>query len=105
MKQLFATSYQLIERTSTEFVRYLYNEIRWGNRLIAITGARGSGKTTLMLQYIKEHYTAYSNEALYASLDNIWFSGTRCLSWQMNSTKWVARHCFWMKCINIRRGL
>ena len=26
-----------------------------------------------MLQYIKEHYTAYSNEALYASLDNIWF--------------------------------
>ena len=73
MKQLFATSYQLIERTSTEFVRYLYNEIRWGNRLIAITGARGSGKTTLMLQYIKEHYTAYSNEALYASLDNIWF--------------------------------
>ena len=51
MKQLFATSYQLIERTSTEFVRYLYNEIRWGNRLIAITGARGSGKTTLMLQY------------------------------------------------------
>lgn len=38
MKQLFATSYQLIERTSTEFVRYLYNEIRWGNRLIAITG-------------------------------------------------------------------
>ena len=73
MKQLFATSYQLIERTSTVFVRYLYNEIRWGNRLIAITGARGSGKTTLMLQYIKEHYTAYSNEALYASLDNIWF--------------------------------
>ena len=37
MKQLFATSYQLIERTSTEFVRYLYNEIRWGNRLIAIS--------------------------------------------------------------------
>ena len=32
MKQLFATSYQLIERTSTEFVRYLYNEIRWGNK-------------------------------------------------------------------------
>lgn len=44
MKQLFATSYQLTERASTEFVRYLYNEIHWESRLIAITGARGSGK-------------------------------------------------------------
>lgn len=74
MKQLFAISYQLVERTSTSFVRYLYHEMRWGNRLIGITGARGSGKTTLMLQYIKEHYAAYSNEVLYVSLDNIWFT-------------------------------
>lgn len=74
MKQLFATFYQLKERTSLEFVRYLYNEIRWNNRLIAITGARGTGKTTLMLQYIKEHYPGYGSEALYASLDNIWFA-------------------------------
>lgn len=74
MKQLFATFYQLKERTSLEFVRYLYHEIRWNNRLIAITGARGTGKTTLMLQYIKEHYPGYGSEALYASLDNIWFA-------------------------------
>lgn len=74
MKQLFATFYQLIERTSLDFTRYLYHEIRWENRLIAITGARGSGKTTLMLQYIKEHYAAYGTEALYVSLDNIWFT-------------------------------
>lgn len=74
MKQLFATFYQLKERTSLDFVRYLYHEIRWNNRLIAITGARGTGKTTLMLQYIKEHYPGYGSEALYASLDNIWFA-------------------------------
>lgn len=74
MKQLFATFYQLKERTSLDFVRYLYHEIRWNNRLIAITGARGTGKTTLMLQYIKEHYPGYGSEALYASLDNIWFT-------------------------------
>ncbi|MDR0962928.1 MAG: AAA family ATPase [Mediterranea sp.] len=74
MKQLFVIFYQLISRTSTDFVRYLYHEIRWDNRLIMITGARGSGKTTLMLQYIKEHYAAYSTEALYVSLDNIRFS-------------------------------
>lgn len=74
MKQLFATFYQLKERTSLDFVRYLYHEIRWNNRLIAITGARGTGKTTLMLQYIKEHYPGYGSEALYTSLDNIWFA-------------------------------
>ena len=74
MRQLFETFYQLIERTSTDFTRYLYHEIHWESRLIAITGARGTGKTTLMLQYIKEHYTPYSNEVLYVSLDNIWFT-------------------------------
>ena len=50
MKQLFTTFYQLKERVSLDFIRYLYHEIRWNNRLIAITGARGTGKTTLMLQ-------------------------------------------------------
>jgi predicted AAA+ superfamily ATPase len=74
MRQLFEIFYQLIERTSTDFIRYLYNEIHWESRLIAITGARGTGKTTLVLQYIKNNYTAYSSEALYASLDNIWFT-------------------------------
>lgn len=74
MKQLFATFYQLKERVSLNFIRYLYHEIRWDNRLIAITGARGTGKTTLMLQYIKEQYPGYGSEALYASLDNIWFT-------------------------------
>lgn len=44
MKQLFTTFYQLKERVSLDFIRYLYHEIRWDNRLIAITGARGTGK-------------------------------------------------------------
>lgn len=74
MRQLFETFYQLIERTSTDFIRYLYYEIHWESRLVGITGARGTGKTTLMLQYIKEHYTPADGEALYVSLDNIWFA-------------------------------
>lgn len=74
MKQLFATFYQLKERISLDFMRYLYHDIRWDNRLIAITGARGTGKTTLMLQYIKKHYPGYGSDVLYVSLDNIWFT-------------------------------
>lgn len=74
MKQLFAQFYQHIERTSIDFIRYLYDEVRWENRLIAITGARGSGKTTILMQYIKKNYKPHTTEALYVSLDNIWFT-------------------------------
>ena len=53
------------------FQRSLLQKIDWRDRLIGIKGARGTGKTTLMLQRIK---TAFSGpEALYISLDNLWF--------------------------------
>jgi predicted AAA+ superfamily ATPase len=54
-------------------MRYLYDTIVWNNRLIGIVGAKGTGKTTLMLQYIKQNFSN-SNKALYASLDNIRFA-------------------------------
>lgn len=36
-------------------------------------GARGVGKSTLLLQHIKENFSNYDN-ILYVSLDNLWFS-------------------------------
>ncbi|GHV09992.1 ATPase AAA [Bacteroidia bacterium] len=36
-------------------------------------GARGTGKTTMMLQYMKENFPD-RKKALYVSLDNIWFT-------------------------------
>jgi len=77
MEALFKTFYQLLSRTESSFVRYLYPKIRWQNRLIGITGARGTGKTTMLLQHIKKSFSDASNEVLYVSLDNIWFSGNR----------------------------
>ena len=59
--------------TKTVFKRYLYNKINWNARLIGIKGARGVGKTTLMLQYIKENFKKRES-AFYASLDNMWFN-------------------------------
>ena len=58
--------------TKTEFRRYLYNEIDWNARLIGIRGARGVGKTTMLLQYIKERIEDKS-KAIWVSLDNLWF--------------------------------
>jgi predicted AAA+ superfamily ATPase len=77
MENLYNTFYQHLSRTDTSFMRYLYPEIRWQNRLIAITGARGAGKTTMILQRIKQNFGNTPKEALYASLDNIWFSTHR----------------------------
>ena len=57
---------------SPSFKRYLYNDIDWNNRLIAIKGSRGVGKTTLILQFIKENFKIDST-VLYVSLDDIHF--------------------------------
>lgn len=60
--------------TQTDFVRSIMYEINWQARLIGIKGARGVGKTTLLLQYIKMNFGRIPEKALYVSLDNIWFS-------------------------------
>lgn len=65
---------RLLRLTSTEHVRDLYNRITWNARLVGIKGARGVGKTTIMLQRIKLAF-ADSSKALYVSLDDIWFAG------------------------------
>lgn len=49
-------------------------QINWDAQLIAIKGPRGVGKTTLMLQYMKQHYEIYSREVLYCTLDSVYFS-------------------------------
>lgn len=55
--------------------RYLYPEINLKNRLLGIVGARGVGKTTLMLQFIMENFPAPIREqVLYFSADHIFFS-------------------------------
>jgi predicted AAA+ superfamily ATPase len=73
MDTLRKTYQRLLAETETDKFRYLYNKIRWTNRLIAIMGARGTGKTTLILQHIKQNFPD-RDKALYVSLDNIWFS-------------------------------
>ena len=55
---------RLLTATSTTYIRSLMDTINWDNRLIAIRGARGVGKTTLMLQYLKLHYANDSQSAL-----------------------------------------
>ena len=76
MESLKKYSRLKVSRTSLKFVRCLYSQIEWNDRLIGITGARGTGKTTLMLQQIKTVF-AHSNKAIYVSLDDFYFTKNR----------------------------
>lgn len=73
MERLYKAYGRLLADTSMDFTRYLYEKINWDNRLIVIKGARGVGKTTMLLQHILRSF-ADKQKALYASLDHIWFS-------------------------------
>ena len=50
MKSLYESFAKLLKATATGFLRYIYYDINWKNRLIGLTGPRGVGKTTLVLQ-------------------------------------------------------
>lgn len=64
---------KLLQATDTKIHRHLYSEIDWTQPLIGIKGQRGVGKTTMMLQRIKETDPSGEN-SFYASLDNLWFA-------------------------------
>lgn len=64
---------RLLKLTSTKHIRHLYDMISWNARLIGVKGARGTGKTTLLLQRIKLAFPD-PEKALYVSLDDVWFA-------------------------------
>lgn len=54
MNRLQERYQKLFAETDTRFHRYMYDRVDWGARMIGLTGPRGVGKTTLVLQHIKE---------------------------------------------------
>lgn len=72
MELLKQLSDNLIKRTDTRYLRYLYHQIPWTNRMTAIVGPRGVGKTTLLLQYIK--LNLHKKDTLYVSAESIYFA-------------------------------
>lgn len=73
MEKLQRYSDLRINNIPHKYTRYLYDEIAWDDRLIGILGARGVGKTTLMLQHLNLHH-GISDEAMYISLDDFYFT-------------------------------
>ena len=79
IQELYANSFRLVSQVSTEHRRYLYDQLPWDARMLCIRGARGVGKTTLLLQRIADAFPAGSNQALYVSLDELWFNDNRLI--------------------------
>lgn len=73
MEDLWEQSARLVAHTDMRFQRYLHDRIRWDDRLIGIKGARGVGKTTLLLQRLKAMGLPPS-KAAYLALDDISFT-------------------------------
>lgn len=61
-----------LSQVSLDFKRYLYPQINWDSSVIGIMGERGVGKTTMLLQRIKEKYVN-PDDTFYISLDHYWF--------------------------------
>ena len=73
IQPLLNTFHRKLAATDLRFKRYLHGQINWDTRLLGIKGARGVGKTTMLLQRIKETAGNNLDEVFYASLDNMWF--------------------------------
>jgi predicted AAA+ superfamily ATPase len=78
MEKITAKSNHLVQAQLLNFKRSLSDKIDWNDRLISIVGARGTGKTTLLLQHIKEKY-GVSNKAVYLSMDDIYFTENKLI--------------------------
>ena len=56
MDSLFRKHDRLLANTSMKIVRDKMDEIHWNTRLVSILGAKGVGKSTLIRQYLKQHF-------------------------------------------------
>jgi predicted AAA+ superfamily ATPase len=93
MDTLIEKSYQKVRETDTRVIRSVMNKIDWNDRLIGLRGARGIGKTTLLLQRIKKNL-GNSDDALYVSLDNLWFASNSLLTLVDNFVKRGGKYLF-----------
>ncbi|QIU92912.1 ATP-binding protein [Bacteroides faecium] len=92
MEKLIQRFQALLAATDTSFLRYSYQSIDWNDRMTAIIGARGIGKTTLLLQHIKLNLS--TKETLYVSADDFYFAEHRLLDFAEEFHKMGGKYLF-----------
>ncbi|MFW5755349.1 MAG: ATP-binding protein [Tangfeifania sp.] len=69
----------LLEGGYPTLKRELQKSIDWSERLICIKGLRGVGKTTFLLDYLREKYPE-DKDVLYVNLNNFYFTKRKIIS-------------------------
>ena len=77
IKMLVEASDRLVSRVPMQFRRYLSPDIDWNEKMLCIKGPKGTGKTTMILQHVKESFGSGSDKAIYFALDHVLFSDNR----------------------------
>ncbi len=72
------TFHRLVDSLTLTQTRYLYSSFNLRNRLTGLIGSRGVGKTTLLLQYIKNELFK-EGKSYYFSADLVYFQQTSLL--------------------------
>ena len=62
----------LLQQTISAFHRYMFSKVSWDSRMFGIVGPRGIGKSTMILQYIKENRT--EKRMFYVTADHLYFA-------------------------------
>ncbi len=77
MLELFQNRFfNLLKNLKFTYKRYLFKKIDFSEKLIGIIGARGVGKTTLLLQYLKENSLPL-NKKLYINAEFLEYSSLK----------------------------
>lgn len=92
MEQLIANYKRLLTLTTSDFHRYMFDKVNWNGRLVGIVGARGVGKTTMILQYIKERLDLGST--LYVNAEDFYFTSHRLVELADEFSKMGGKYLF-----------
>lgn len=92
MERLYEFFYRKLKNTPVEFFRYIYNQIKWESRAFGLVGPRGVGKSTMLLQYIKQNLD--TKDTLYVSADNLYFAEHKLVDLADRFVKMGGKHLF-----------
>lgn len=92
MERLYEFFYRKLKNTPVEFFRYKYNQIKWESRAFGLVGPRGVGKSTILLQYIKQNLD--TKDTLYVSADNLYFAEHKLVDLADRFVKMGGKHLF-----------
>lgn len=94
MQEIRDTYYRLLAQPAPDHRRYLFERFDTAKRLTGLIGPRGAGKTTLMLQWIRERENP--ERCMYASLDHIFFSAHPLLDFVRDMHQLEGRTLFFL---------